>query len=89
MGFVRFVGPVEFVAFVFAGSASRETRACSHVTEQNENLQVLPFRREYIGSGCAIAHALLRNGQKTQLTAASDPISGETMRVDVTLTVIK
>lgn len=32
---------------------------------------------------------MLRDGQTTQLTAAGDPITGETMRVDVTLTVVK
>jgi len=32
---------------------------------------------------------LLRDGQNTQLTTAADPISGEVMRVDVTLTVLK
>jgi hypothetical protein len=32
---------------------------------------------------------LLRDGQTTQLTAAADPITGETMRVDVMLTVVK
>jgi hypothetical protein len=31
----------------------------------------------------------LRDGQTTQLTTAADPITGETMRVDVTLTVVK
>jgi hypothetical protein len=32
---------------------------------------------------------MLKDGQTTQLTTAADPISGETMRVDVTLTVAK
>ena len=32
---------------------------------------------------------MLKDGQTTQLTTAADPISGETMRVDVTLTVVK
>ena len=32
---------------------------------------------------------MLRDGQTTQLTTAGDPITGEIMRVDVTLTVIK
>ena len=32
---------------------------------------------------------LLRDGQSAQHTAATDPVSGEVMRVDVTLTVIK
>ena len=31
----------------------------------------------------------LRDGQTTQLTTAADPITGEIMRVDVTLTVLK
>jgi hypothetical protein len=32
---------------------------------------------------------LLRDGQTTQMTTAADPITGEVMRVDVTLTVVK
>jgi hypothetical protein len=32
---------------------------------------------------------LLRDGQTSQMTTATDPISGEVMRVDVTLTVLK
>jgi hypothetical protein len=32
---------------------------------------------------------LLKDGQTTQMTAATDPITGEVMRVDVTLTVAK
>jgi hypothetical protein len=32
---------------------------------------------------------MLREGQVTQLTTAADPISGDVMRVDVTLTVVK
>ena len=32
---------------------------------------------------------MLRDGQTTQLTTAGDPITGETMRVDVTLSVVK
>lgn len=32
---------------------------------------------------------LLRDGQTTQYTAATDPISGEVLRVDVTLNVVK
>ena len=32
---------------------------------------------------------LLRDGQTTQMTTATDPITGEVMRVDVTLTVLK
>jgi type II/III secretion system protein len=34
-------------------------------------------------------NVLLRDGQTTQVTTAADPISGEVMRVDVTLTVVK
>jgi hypothetical protein len=34
-------------------------------------------------------HVLLKDGETTQVTAAADPVSGEVMRVDVTLTVIK
>ena len=33
--------------------------------------------------------ALLRDGQTTQFSAASDRVSGEVMRVEVTLTVVK
>lgn len=32
---------------------------------------------------------LLKDGQTTQLTTAADPISGEVMRIDVTLSVVK
>jgi hypothetical protein len=32
---------------------------------------------------------LLKDGQTTQMTAATDPISGEVMRVDVSLSVVK
>ena len=32
---------------------------------------------------------LLKDGQSTQLTSASDKVSGEVLRVDVTLTVVK
>jgi hypothetical protein len=32
---------------------------------------------------------MLKDGQSTQLMSAGDPISGETMRVDITLTVVK
>jgi hypothetical protein len=32
---------------------------------------------------------ILKDGQTTHVTSAADPISGETMRVDVTLTVSK
>jgi hypothetical protein len=35
------------------------------------------------------SNLLLKDGQTTQLTTAADPISGEVMRVDVTLTVVK
>jgi hypothetical protein len=33
--------------------------------------------------------ALLRDGQTTQHTSATDPVSGEVMKVDVTLNVMK
>ena len=32
---------------------------------------------------------LLRDGQTTQYTSAVDPVSGEVMKIDVTLNVIK
>lgn len=44
-----------------------------------------PFFREFSGR----VDALLRDGQTTQSTMATDPVSGRTLRVDVTLTVIK
>jgi hypothetical protein len=34
-------------------------------------------------------HVVLKDGQTTEVTAAADPVSGEVMKVDVTLTVIK
>jgi len=44
-----------------------------------------PFFREFSGR----FDALLRDGQSLQTTMATDPVSGRTLRVDVTLTVIK
>lgn len=44
-----------------------------------------PFFREFTGR----VDALLRDGQTTQTTMATDPVSGRILRVDVTLTVIK
>ena len=44
-----------------------------------------PFFREFSGR----VDALLRDGQTMQTTVATDPVSGRTLRVDVTLTVIK
>jgi hypothetical protein len=44
-----------------------------------------PFFREFSGR----VDALLRDGQSTQTTMATDPVSGRILRVDVTLTVIK
>jgi hypothetical protein len=32
---------------------------------------------------------MLRDGQSTQYTAATDPVSGEVLKIDVTLTVVK
>jgi hypothetical protein len=45
----------------------------------------VPIFRNFSTGGTVI----LRDGQTTQLTSAGDPITGEIMRVDVTLTVIK
>jgi hypothetical protein len=45
----------------------------------------VPIFRNFNTGGTVV----LRDGQTTQLTAAGDPITGETMRVDVTLTVVK
>lgn len=44
-----------------------------------------PFFRNFSGR----FDALLKDGQGTQTTMATDPVSGRTLRVDVTLTVIK
>ncbi len=44
-----------------------------------------PFFREFSGR----FDALLKDGQSTQTTMATDPVSGRTLRVDVALTVIK
>jgi len=44
-----------------------------------------PFFRQFSGR----FDALLRDGQSTQTTMATDPVSGRTLRVDVTLAVIK
>lgn len=45
----------------------------------------VPIFRNFNTGGTIV----LRDGQTTQLTVAGDPITGETMRVDVMLTVIK
>ena len=45
----------------------------------------VPIFRTFSTGGTLI----LRDGQPSQLTTAADPITGETMRVDVTLTVLK
>jgi hypothetical protein len=45
----------------------------------------VPIFRNFSTNGSV----LLRDGQTRQLTTASDPITGETMRVDVTLSVVK
>ena len=45
----------------------------------------VPIFRTFSSNGTV----LLRDGQTTQLTTAADPITGETMRVDVALAVVK
>jgi hypothetical protein len=45
----------------------------------------VPIFRNFNTGGTVV----LRDGQTTQLTVAGDPITGETMRVDVMLTVVK
>ena len=45
----------------------------------------VPIFRRFSTGGTVV----LRDGQTTQLTAAADPITGETMRVDVGLTAVK
>jgi hypothetical protein len=45
----------------------------------------VPIFRNFNTGGTVV----LRDGQTTQLTVAGDPITGETMRVDVMLTVMK
>ena len=45
----------------------------------------VPIFRNFNTNGSLI----LKDGQTGQLTTAADPITGETMRVDVTLTVVK
>ena len=45
----------------------------------------VPIFRNFDTGGTVV----LRDGQTTQLTVAGDPITGETMRVDVMLTVVK
>jgi hypothetical protein len=44
-----------------------------------------PMFRNFSTNGLVV----LKDGQTSQLTTAADPITGETMRVDVTLTVVK
>jgi len=45
----------------------------------------VPIFRNFSTGGTVV----LKDGQTTQLTTAGDPITGEIMRVDVTLTVVK
>lgn len=44
-----------------------------------------PFFRTFKSS----TNLMLRDGQSTQYTAATDPVSGEVLKIDVTLTVVK
>jgi hypothetical protein len=44
-----------------------------------------PMFRNFSTNGLVV----LKDGQTSQLTTAADPITGETMRVDVTLSVVK
>lgn len=50
-----------------------------------DDLPAFPLFRKFDIS----AHAILRDGQSTQAVAATDPVTGEVVKIDVTLNVVK
>ena len=59
--------------------------ATSTQVQETPAIRGVPIFRSFSTNGTL----LLRDGQSTQLATAGDPITGETMRVDVTLNVVK
>ena len=66
-------------------SVSDNSVASSNQVQGSPAVAGAPLFRNFSTNGSV----LLRDGQTTQLTTAADPITGETMRVDVTVTVVK
>lgn len=66
-------------------SVDDSTLSSSNQIQGAPTISGVPIFRTFSSSGTVI----LRDGQTTQLTTAADPITGETMRVDVMLTVVK
>jgi Flp pilus assembly secretin CpaC len=64
---------------------SDSSLATSAQIQETAAIRGVPIFRNFNVNGTL----LLRDGQTTQLTTAGDPITGETMRVDVTLSVVK
>jgi Flp pilus assembly secretin CpaC len=64
---------------------SDSSLATSAQIQETPAIRGVPIFRSFSAHGTL----LLRDGQTTQLTTAGDPITGETMRVDVTLSVVK
>jgi hypothetical protein len=61
----------------------------SSVYQDDQGKTSTPFGLPTLRSFRANDSIVLRDGQTTQLTTATDRITGETIRVDVTLTVVK
>jgi len=66
-------------------SVSDSSVASSNQIQGSPAVTGVPLFRNFSTNGSV----LLRDGQTAQLTMAADPITGETMRDDVTLTVAK
>jgi Flp pilus assembly secretin CpaC len=64
---------------------SDSSLATSAQIQETPAIRGVPIFRNFNAHGTL----LLRDGQTTQLATAGDPITGETMRVDVTLSVVK
>ena len=66
-------------------SVSDSSVASSNQVQGSPAVAGVPMFSNFSTNGSVV----LRDGQTSQLTTAADPITGETMRVDVALTVIK
>jgi Flp pilus assembly secretin CpaC len=66
-------------------SVSDTSVAMSNQIQGSPAVAGVPMFRNFSTNGSVV----LRDGQTSQLTTAADPITGEIMRVDVTLSVVK
>jgi hypothetical protein len=66
-------------------NVSDSSVAMSNQIQGSPAVAGVPMFRNFSTNGSVV----LRDGQTTQLTTAADPITGEIMRVDVTLSVVK